>query len=439
MEHLKTVLKESDPQIYSLSIEEMLRQKQSLELIASENFASKSTLSALSTHFNNKYAEGYPHARHYGGCEVVDKLEELTRQRALAVFHLDNKEWGVNVQPLSGTPANVAVYTALLQPGDTLMGMKLEDGGHLSHGFKTSKRKVSASSIFWNSISYSVRPDTYLIDYDKLIEKAKNKKPKLIIAGASAYPRNIDYKLFRKAADQSGSFLMTDMAHISGLVAAGLSPDPFAYSDIVTTTTHKTLRGPRGALIFYRKKFEKEINRAVFPGLQGGPHMHQIAAIAVALKEAMDPEFKNYQKQVLKNMQIMCKELKNAGINLITGGTDNHLALLDLRKQKIGGKKVEYVLSKMNISTNKNSIPYSKISGLRVGSPALTTRGFKEEDFKKVSKYLVKGIEIAQKISKESGKKFKDFTAAVMKNKEIPLLREEIIEYASKFPLPGMD
>ena len=431
-------LKLKDPQIYNLSIKEMMRQKQSLELIASENFASRATLSALSTHFNNKYAEGYPNARHYGGCEVVDELEELARKRALEAFHLNPKEWGVNVQPLSGTGANVAVYTALLKPGDTLLGLKLEDGGHLSHGFKTKKRKVSASSLFWNSISYSVNPKTCLIDYDNLIKISKEKKPKLIIAGASAYPRHIDYKLFRKAADEAGSYLMSDIAHISGLISAGLSPDPFKYSDVVTTTTHKTLRGPRGALIFYRKQYEKLINQAVFPGLQGGPHMHQVAAIAVALGEALTDDFKIYQKQILKNMQALCEELKKDDITIVTGGTDNHLCLLDLRNKGVDGKRVEYVLTNMNVSTNRNTIPGGS-DGLRIGSPALTTRGFKEEDFKKVAQYIVKGIKIAQKIKKETGKKFKDFKEATKEDKEIKTLKEEVINFASQFPLPGMD
>ena len=438
MSNLNMSLKLKDPQIYNLSIKEMMRQKQGLELIASENFASKATLSALSTHFNNKYAEGYPNSRHYGGCEVVDQLEELTRKRALDVFHLDHKEWGVNVQPLSGTGANVAVYTALLHPGETLLGMKLEDGGHLSHGFKTKKRKVSASSMFWNSISYSVDPKTCLIDYQKLIKISKEKKPKIIIAGASAYPRHIDYALFRKAADEAGSYLMSDIAHISGLVAAGLSPDPFKYSDVVTTTTHKTLRGPRGALIFYRKRYEKLINQAVFPGLQGGPHMHQVAAIAVALGEALTDDFKEYQKQVLQNMQALCDELKKNDVTIVTGGTDNHLALLDLRNKGVDGKRVECVLTNMNVSTNRNTIPGGH-DGLRIGSPALTTRGFKENDFRKVAQYIVKGIQIAQNIKKETGKKFKDFKIAAKENQEIQALKKEVIDYASQFPLPGMD
>lgn len=431
-------LKEKDTEVYFLSLREMMRQKQGLELIASENFASKATLSALSSHFNNKYAEGYPGSRHYGGCEVVDELERIAKKRALKAFNLEPKKWGVNVQPLSGTPANLEVYTALLHPGESLLGMKLDDGGHLSHGFQTKKRKVSASSLFWKSLQYTVDEKTCLIDYPKLLKIARQNKPKLIIAGASAYPRHIDYKLFREAADAAGAYLMADISHISGLVATKLSPDPFKYCDVVTTTTHKTLRGPRGALIFYRKKYEKMINQAVFPGLQGGPHMHQIAGIAVALGEAATEEFAQYQKQVLANMQVLCKELISNDVSLVTGGTDNHLALIDLRNKSVDGKRVEFVLNCMNISTNKNTIPGGSV-GLRIGSPALTTRGLKEDDFRRVAQYIVKGIKIAQRLQSQTGPKLKPFKNAAIKDKEIASYKREVIDFASRFPLPGCD
>lgn len=432
------ILSVCDPTIYRIHASEIKRQKEGIELIASENYPSRACLAALSTHFNNKYAEGYPGARYYGGTKYVDELENETKSRALQLFGLNPNEWGVNVQPLSGSPANMAVYTALLKPGDTLMGLKLSDGGHLTHGHKTAKKNVSASSIFWNSVPYTVNPKSCLIDYDNLDKLAVIHKPKIIIAGASAYPRFIDFKRFRQICDNNNTILMSDVAHYSGLIAANLYPSPFVYSDIVTTTTHKTLRGPRGAMIFYRKKYEKEINSAVFPALQGGPHLHQIAAIAVALKEANSKSFVEYQKQVIKNIKVLCKVLQKNDTKIITDGTDTHMALIDLRGKGADGARVEYVLDMMGISVNKNTIPGGSL-GLRVGSPAMTSRGMKESDFKKIAHYIVKGIKIASNINKKSGKKLIDFKKNAKDNKEILGLKKEVKKLASAFPLPGYD
>ena len=445
---------EVDPEVYALNQEEIRRQFQCLELIASENFASHATLSAISTHFNNKYSEGYPGARYYGGTHVVDKLELLCQRRALTAFHLDSSRWGVNVQALSGSPANMAVYTALVPPGGRLMGLALSDGGHLTHGFRNKFHPVSASSKFWQSLPYTVNPKTSLIDYAALERNAKLYSPHIIIAGASAYPRDIDYARMRKIADSVGAYLMADMAHISGLIAARIGPSPFDHCDIVTTTTHKTLRSVRGALIFYRKgdrkvgkktvkyDLEKRINAAVFPGLQGGPHMHQIAAVAVSLKEAATPEFHEYQRQVVKNMKAMASYLMKNGIQLVTGGTDNHLGLIDLRNEGIDGARVEWVLDCANITANKNTIPGDSKAGtprgVRVGSPALTTRGFKEADFEQVADFIVQGIALAKKIQKKTGKKLADFKKAVEQDREVADLKKRVIAFAVKFPLPGV-
>lgn len=446
--------KEVDPEVYALNQEEIKRQFQCLELIASENFASHATLSAISTHFNNKYSEGYPGARYYGGTHVVDKLEKLCQKRALEAFHLNPSEWGVNVQPLSGSPANVAVYTALVPPGGRLMGLLLADGGHLTHGFRNKNKSISASSLFWQSLPYTCDPKTQLIDYKQLHQNAMLYNPHIIIAGASAYPRHYDYQTLRKIADDSGAVLMADMAHISGLVAARIGPSPFDHCDIVTTTTHKTLRSVRGALIFYRKgtkkvgkkvvqlDYDKKIDAAVFPGLQGGPHMHQIAAVAVSLKEACTPEFKEYQEKICSNMKAMAKCLMDNGINLVTNGTDNHLALLDLRSQKIDGARVEWVLDCANITANKNTIPgdtkAGTPAGLRVGSPALTTRGFEEKDFEQVGRFIIEGIQHAKKIKASTGKKLADFKKAAENDPEVKDLRNRVIKFATQFPLPGV-
>lgn len=434
-------LKVVDREVYDLNQKEIQRQFQCLELIASENFPSLATLSAVSSHFNNKYAEGYPGARYYGGTQVVDKLETLCQKRALKVFNLNNDEWGVNVQALSGSPANLAVYTALVPPGGKIMGLSLNDGGHLTHGYQRNNRHVSASSLFWKSLSFNVDRNTQRIDYEGLRKKAIMFRPNLIIAGASAYPRNIDYQKFKKIADDVGAILMSDIAHISGLVCAGIGTNPFDYSDIVTTTTHKTLRSIRGAMIFYRRKYEKKINSAVFPGLQGGPHMHQIAGICVSLKEALTPEFKEYQYQTVKNMKALANFLMKNGIDLVTGGTDNHLALLNLKKNKIDGARVEFLLDCANITTNKNTIPGDKNvgmpMGLRIGTPALTTRGLNEKDFEKVGEFIIEGIEHSKRI-KKSTKKLKEFKKAALNDTYVNDLKKRVISFITKFPLPGL-
>jgi glycine hydroxymethyltransferase len=388
---------EFDPEVYSLNQEEIKRQFHGLELVASDNFVSHAALTAIATHFNNKYAEGYPGARYYGGTEVVDKLERLCQKRALAAFNLDPNTWAVNVQALSGSVANLAVYLAVAPPNGRLMGLSLADGGHLTHGFRNGQRPVSASATFWQSLPYTINRKTSLIDYNDLAKNAKLFNPHVIVAGASAYPRNIDYAAMRKIADSCGAFLLADMAHTAGLVAAGIGPSPFDHCDFVTTTTHKTLRSVRGALIFARKgerkigktvttyDIEKKLNSAIFPGLQGGPHLHQIAGIAVSLKEAASPEFKEYQRNLVANMQSLANYLIKAGIRLVTGGSDNHLALLDLRKEPIDGARLEWVLDRANITVNKNTIPGDRSArapqGVRVGTPALTTRGLRAAEF----------------------------------------------------------
>jgi glycine hydroxymethyltransferase len=416
-----------------------------------ENFPCLAALSALSTHFNNKYAERHPGPRYYGGNQFTDALELLCQRRALAAFGLSAARWGVNVQALSGSPANLAVYTALVPHGGRIMGLALEDGGHLTRGFRTAAAPVSASARFWQSLPYRVCAETALIDYRELDANARLFCPHIIIAGGSAYPRHIDYAAIRRTADRVGAVLMADMAHTAGLVAAGIAPSPFDCCDVVTTTTHKTLRGVRGALIFYRRgerkvgkgtlsyDLEKKINSAVFPGLQGGPHMHQIAGIAVALKDAATPEFKEYQRTVVANMQALSKYLVSHGLKLVTGGTDTHLALIDLRGEKLDGARLEWVLDCANITTNKNTVPgdtsVGAPRGVRVGSPALTSRGLTPADFEQVGHFIVRGFEIGSKVDQ---KKIKAFKQEVLKSSEVESLRKEVIAFASKFPLPGV-
>ena len=378
MEHLKT----ADPAVADAIDKELTRQRTKLELIASENIVSKAVLEAQGSVLTNKYAEGYPGKRYYGGCEFVDVVEQLAIDRAKKLFGAAY----ANVQPHSGAQANMAVFFALLQPGDTVMGMNLTDGGHLTHG-----SPVNMSGKYFHIVPYGVRKEDERIDYDELERIAKDCQPKLIVAGASAYARIIDFERMAKIAHGVGAYLMVDIAHIAGLVAAGLHPSPVPYADVVTTTTHKTLRGPRGGMILCKDaEFGKQFNKAIFPGIQGGPLMHVIAAKAVALGEALQPSFKEYAKQVVKNAAVLADELMKDGFRIVTGGTDNHLMLVDLTSKHLTGKEAQNLLDEVNITVNKNTIPFEPLSpfvtsGIRLGSPALTTRGFKEADMKGVA------------------------------------------------------
>ena len=434
-------LAEKDPEIFQLIQDEKQRQFSCLELIASENFTSRAVMEAMGSCLCNKYSEGYPGKRYYGGNEHIDKVELLCQERALTAFNLDKEEWGVNVQPLSGSPANFAVYTALLEPGSLIMGLSLAHGGHLTHGHKTETRKISASSVYFDSMPYYVSEETGLIDYDALEKQATEHKPKMIICGASGYPADFDYQRLRAIADACGAYLMADIAHISGLVATGLMKNPFEVCDVVTSTTHKSLRGPRSGIIFYRQKYADQINFAVFPMLQGGPHNVSIAALAVQLKEVATPEFKEYSQQVIKNAQALAEALKAKGEKLITDGTVNHLVMWDLRPHGLTGSKVEKVLDEMNITTNKNSVVGDKSAvtpgGIRLGTPALTTRGFNEDDFRTVASFLLRAIDISKRIQEKKGKKLVDFLAGIHEDEEIVQVKKEVNEFASKFSIPG--
>lgn len=377
-----------DPDVFNAIEKELGRQRNKIELIASENFVSEAVLEAAGSVLTNKYAEGYPGHRYYGGCEYVDIVEDLARNRALKLFGAEH----VNVQPHSGAQANMAVYDAILEPGDTVLGMRLSHGGHLSHG-----SSVNFSGQLYHFVDYGVTKETQRIDYDEVRNQALKYKPKLIVAGASAYPRIIDFKKFREIADEVGAMLMVDMAHIAGLVATGLHPSPIPYADFVTTTTHKTLRGPRGGMIFCKKEYAKKLDKAIFPGIQGGPLMHIIAAKAVALGEALQPSFKKYAAQIIANAQTFATALEDNGLNLVSGGTDNHLLLVDVRNLGITGKKAEAVLDSIGITTNKNAIPFDPekpfvTSGIRMGTPAVTTRGFKEDDMKEVAAIIAAAL-----------------------------------------------
>ncbi|HHU69315.1 MAG TPA: serine hydroxymethyltransferase, partial [Thermoanaerobacterales bacterium] len=368
---------------------EITRQKNTIELIASENFVSRAIMEAMGSPLTNKYAEGYPGRRYYGGCEYVDIVENLAIERAKKIFNADH----ANVQPHSGAQANTAVYFAALNIGDTVMGMNLSHGGHLTHG-----SPVNISGKYFNFVPYGVNKETQLIDYDNVMELAQKYKPKMIIAGASAYPRIIDFKRFKEIADSIGAYLMVDMAHIAGLVAAGLHPNPAIYADFTTSTTHKTFRGPRGGLILCKKEYARSIDKAIFPGTQGGPLMHIIAAKAVCFEEAMMPEFYNYQEQVVSNAKSLAESLKQKGFNLISGGTDNHLILIDLRNKGLTGKEAETVLDEVGITVNKNTIPYDPetplvTSGIRVGTPAVTSRGMKEQEMEEIAELINETLE----------------------------------------------
>ncbi len=404
-------LKNYDSEVYAYCEEEFSRQQNNIELIASENIVSKAVLLAAGGVLTNKYAEGYPAKRYYGGCQHVDGVEEIARERAKKIFGAEH----ANVQPHSGANANLAVFFALLTPGDTVLSMSLADGGHLSHG-----SPVNISGKYFNIVPYGVDENTGVIDYEKVRELAIESKPKLILAGASAYPRTIDFKKFREIADEVGAYFMVDMAHIAGLVAAGLHPNPVEYADVVTTTTHKTLRGPRGGLILCKEEYAKAIDKAIFPGTQGGPLMHIIAAKAVAFGEALAPEFKEYQTQIVKNASALADSLKAEGFNLVSDGTDNHLMLVDLRNMGVTGKEFQHRLDEVHITANKNAIPNDPespfvTSGVRLGTPAVTSRGFKEAEMKLIASWMKKTAT--------------DFEATKEQ------VAKEVVELCKKFPI----
>ena len=404
-------IRRQDPEVYASMMRELVRQQDHIELIASENFVSPAVMEAMGSHLTNKYAEGYPGARYYGGCQYVDEIENLAIERAIKLFGAEH----ANVQPHSGSQANVAVYLALLQPGDTILGMDLSHGGHLTHG-----SKASISGKYFNACFYGVNEQTETIDYEQVLRRAEEVKPKIIIAGASAYPRFIDFKKMREIADEVGAYLMVDMAHIAGLVAAGVHPSPVPYAHVVTTTTHKTLRGPRGALILCKEELKKKINSAVFPGTQGGPLMHIIAAKAVCFQEALRPEFKAYQTQVVKNAAALADELQAQGLRLVSGGTDNHLMLCDVMSKGKTGMEVQELLDAANITANKNTIPFDTqsvklTSGMRFGSPAATTRGMKEQEMHQIGAMIARLVNEGEEV--------------------VPQVKEQVIELCRQFPL----
>ncbi|XP_072964875.1 serine hydroxymethyltransferase 7-like [Typha angustifolia] len=454
----------ADPDVFEIMEKEKQRQVRGIELIASENFVCRAVLDALGSHLTNKYSEGLPGARYYGGNQYIDQIERLCGDRALAAFGLDPECWGVNVQPYSCTSANFAVYTGLLLPKDRIMGLDSPSGGHVSHGYYTpSGKKISGASIFFESLSYKVNPVTGYIDYDKLEERAMDFHPKVLICGGSSYPREWDYARVRKIADKCGAVLMCDMAHISGLVAAKECRSPFDYCDIVTSTTHKSLRGPRGGIIFFRKgknvrkrvmsfcqaeesdhyDFEDRINFAVFPSMQGGPHNNHIAALAIALKQVATPEYKAYIQQVKKNAQALASALLRRKCRLVTGGTDNHLLLWDLRTFGLTGKNFEKVCEACHVSLNKTPIygDNGSISpgGVRIGTPAMTTRGCLEGDFEMIAEFLVRAAQIASNVLKEHGKLQKEFLKGLQNNRDLIELRNQVESFASQFAMPGFD
>lgn len=435
---MNTSLKDADPEMYKLIEKEKDRQQFGIELIASENFTSRAVLDCLGSILTNKYAEGLPGKRYYGGNEVIDKIENLCIERALKAYGLNPSIWGCNVQPYSGSVANLAVYLGLLKPHDRIMGLDLPSGGHLTHGFMTAKKRVSGTSVYYESIPYKVDSNG-IIDYDGLEKLAEAVKPRLIICGASAYSRDLDYERFSKIAKKHEAFLMADIAHISGFVATGEMNSPFKYCDIVTTTTHKSLRGPRAGMIFFKKEFEQLINEAVFPGLQGGPHENQIAAVATQLLEVQTQEFKEYIQQVRLNARTLAGALEGHNFKVVTGGTDNHLMLIDLREKGISGGKAEKILEYVGISVNKNTIPGDisalNPSGIRIGTPAITTRGLKESDMFYLGDIINRVIAIGTKIQTEfTPKTIKDFVQYFEQSTELGDIRLEIINWMIKFP-----
>ncbi|MGB0388859.1 MAG: serine hydroxymethyltransferase [Ardenticatenaceae bacterium] len=411
-----TPLSETDPELWAVIKDEQTRQRDGIELIASENYVSGAVLRATGSVLTNKYAEGYPGKRYYGGCEVVDIAEEFARERAKKLFGADH----ANVQPHSGSQANAGVYQALLKPGDTVLGMRLDMGGHLTHG-----SPVNFSGKLYQIVAYGLDRETEQIDYDEMERLAHEHKPKLIVCGASAYPRLLDFERVRAIADSVGAIAMADIAHIAGLVAVGLHPNPFPHMHIVTTTTHKTLRGPRGGMILCQKKFAKKIDKAIFPGMQGGPLMHVIAAKAVSFAEALRPEFKIYQQQTLDNAQRLAQQLQTGGLRIVSGGTDNHLMLVDVRSANLTGKKAEKILGKVHITANKNMIPFDPASpfvtsGVRLGTPAVTSRGMKEDEMDQIAKWIAQVL---------FNHKDQDMLAEIA---------EQVIGFCRRFPLPGV-
>ncbi|WP_297810639.1 serine hydroxymethyltransferase [uncultured Finegoldia sp.] len=410
MNNCRQNLENFDSEVFGYLNDEITRQEDHIELIASENFVSKAVLETMGTELTNKYAEGYPGKRYYGGCENVDKIEQLAIDRMKKLFNADH----ANVQPHCGANANIAVYIAVLNPGDTVLGMRLTEGGHLTHG-----SSVNMSGKYFNFVDYGVDPETGRIDYENVRQIALEHKPKLIVAGASAYPRIIDFKKFREIADEVGAYLMVDMAHIAGLVATGDHPSPVPYADFVTTTTHKTLRGPRGGAILCKEEHKKLLDKSVFPGFQGGPLEHIIAAKAVCFKEALQPEFTEYTHQILKNAKAMEKVFLDNGVTLVSGGTDNHLLLIDCRSFSMTGKQAESVLSEVNITTNKNTIPNDPetpfvTSGIRIGTPAITTRGLKEQEASKVAELMLD---------------------ALKQRRPVEEIKKDVVELMRKFPI----
>lgn len=410
-----TCIRNADPELCAAMEDELARQRGNLELIASENIVSPAVMAAMGSHFTNKYAEGYPGKRYYGGCQFVDVAEDLARNRLKQLFGCEY----CNVQPHSGAQANFAVYFAMLNPGDTIMGMNLSHGGHLTHG-----SPVNISGKYFNIVPYGVSAETETIDYDEMEKIALECKPKLIVSGASAYPRIIDFARIRAICDKVGALMMVDIAHIAGLVAAGLHPSPVPYADFVTTTTHKTLRGPRGGAIMCKEQYGKAIDKAIFPGTQGGPLMHVIAAKAVAFKEALSPAFREYQAQIVKNAQAMAKKFTESGVRLVSGGTDNHLMLVDLRKEEMTGKELEKLLDDAHITANKNTIPFETTSpfitsGVRIGTPAITSRGMKEREAEQIAGLVTRVIR--------------------EKEEAVPAVAAEVAELCAKFPIYAND
>ncbi|KAG0145868.1 hypothetical protein CROQUDRAFT_658121 [Cronartium quercuum f. sp. fusiforme G11] len=450
---LYTPLASYDPEVQKIIDDETYRQFSGLELIASENLTSLAVMEANGSILTNKYSEGLPGARYYGGNEHIDKLEILCQKRALQAFRLEDQIWGVNVQPYSGSTANFATFTALIEPQDRIMGLGLPDGGHLTHGFYTAKRKISASSIYFQSFPYSIDPNSKLIDYDYLQKTARVYKPRIIICGASAYPRDWDYSRLRKIADEQGAYLMMDMAHISGLVAGQVQNNPFEYCDIVTTTTHKTLRGPRAGLIFFRKDkdstIESRINNAVFPACQGGPHNNTIAGIAVALKQAADPSFQQYAQAVVANARALAARLVELGYSLQTDGTDNHLVLWDLRPIGITGSKVEKICDLCHITINKNAVSGDTSAqvpgGVRLGTSALTSRSMGTKEMIIVADFMDRAIKISLSLQAEAGSKLlKDFLRVATEGegegrKALLQLEADVGKFSRQFGLPGVN